>query len=132
MAPEGGVDEDGAVVVEKQRVDQLAGSDAVEGARLQSLEGGTPREFEEAHEGEVEQADRPAGREMLFDRVHSARTSMKLPTAMHKAAAKRRSTVALTAWARRTPAATPASSNTATQAARPKSMRPSWKLAAEP
>ena len=101
-APDRRVDEDRAVVLQQQRVGDLAGHQVVEVARLQALELRLVVELVNAHEREVEQAGGTPGREMLLDGAHSVRMSSRPPVATQRTPASRRRTSALATWARRT------------------------------
>ena len=68
-APYGRVDEDRAVLFEKQRVGDLAGCIASRSRRLQALQRGRLRELVNAHEGKIEQAGGAARGEVLLDRL---------------------------------------------------------------
>ncbi len=125
-APDGRVDEHRAVILDQQRVGDLAGHQVVEVARLQALELRLFVELVEAHEGKVEQAGCTPGGEMLLDGAHRVRRSSRPPVATQRTPARRRRTSALATWARRTPAITPSSSNTMITAAVFQSMNP-WR-----
>src|SRR6266850_2514389 len=127
--PCGGVVEDAAVVVEEQRVGDLAGFEMLEVATLHAANAG---KLVVPHEGEVEQPRRTASGEVLFASAHSERQSSRPPLMTHSAPARRRRTSALATCASRTPITRPASSKTVTRAATRKSMKPWPRLPIEP
>src|SRR5947208_59752 len=132
QAPHRRVDENAAVVFQEKRVGDLPGCECIEVARLKRLNFGLSLELVKAHEGEVEQARRAAGGEMLLARAHSERKSRKPPLATKRPPARRRSAKALATCARRTPTIKPASSKTVTSAATRKSINPWRRLPSEP
>src|SRR5437868_4935498 len=135
VLPQRRVNEHSCIILQQQRVNDAPCFERGERARLHVVQKSACSyafDFDDAHERKVEQPNRAASGEMLIDCVHSARTSMKTPTATHSVPATRRNALALTACATRTPAATPASSNPVTHAASAKSMRPSCSAESEP
>src|SRR6266850_3226774 len=127
--PCGGVVEDAAIVVQEKRVGDLAGLEVLEVAALHAQHAG---KLVVPHEGEVEQACRAPGGDVLFASAHSERQSNRPPLMTHSAPARRRRASALAMCARRTPMMRPASSKTVTRAAMRRSINPWRKLPSEP
>src|SRR6267378_6596192 len=90
--PCGGVVEDAAIVVQEKRVGDLAGLEVLEVAALHAQHAG---KLVVPHEGEVEQARRAPGCEVLLASAHSERQSSRPPLMTHSAPARRRRASAL-------------------------------------
>src|SRR5688572_27482076 len=131
-APDRGIDDDGAVFLEQQRVGDLAGCHRIQIARLKVLQRCDSGEFVQAHERKIEQPSAAARGEVFFDGVHRLRARSRPPVTTQSAPARRRSATALATWASRTPAMTPRSSKTLTITAMRKSTKSFPILAIEP
>src|SRR5204863_1889271 len=124
VVPQRCVDEDARVLAKEQRVHDLSRFQRSDDARLQAIQEWLRLrtcDLAHAHEGKIEKSRGAPCRQVLLDRAHSMRTSINAPTAMHRPAAMRLNTIPLTSCARRTPIATPTSSNPVTHAATPTS-----------
>src|SRR5262249_15912365 len=88
--PDGRIVEDTPVLVHEQAVDDLTGDQIFQSPRLERLERAFACKLIETHKREVEKPRSAAGGEVLLGRAHSARTSMKVPTATQRPATMRR------------------------------------------